>query len=137
MDVDAQRLTLAIHTALEAWNRAFGFDYWIDDDCSGWFVSKARRPLLGIVHDTIGPEVMQKLVSGFRHAYRTTTAWRERSCRGVMERLGVSRPFLRSGDLRDSVTHISASCRRGYTRSAAETALASAHLFSKIPHAQE
>jgi len=76
-DIDAQRLTLAIHTALEAWNRAFGLEYWIDDDCWESFAKKVRRPLVGVIYDTIGPEVTKNLASGFRHANRTTTAWRE------------------------------------------------------------
>lgn len=82
LDIDAQHLTLAIHTAIEAWNRLFGVDLWIDDEIwEEWFELLRRhilRPALRPAYDDIGNEVISNMWSVGRHANRSLTSWRQR-----------------------------------------------------------
>ena len=104
-DTDAQHFILAIHTALEAWNRMFGLEYWIDDDCWEWFVKKARRTLLGPIYDTVGPEVKTNLASAFRHANRTTTSWREKQFFNALQIDVSDKDNARALAVRDEILH--------------------------------
>jgi hypothetical protein len=105
IDVDAQHFILCIHCAFEAWNRRFGLLEWIDDDCWGWFVAKARHHLLSSIYDTVGPEVKANVASAMRHANRTTTSWRQSEFFCALQ-IDVSAPdFKRALSARDEILH--------------------------------
>jgi hypothetical protein len=105
IDVDAQHFILAIHCAFEAWNRKLGLLEWVDDDCWGWFIGKARRHLLSPIYETIGPEMKANVASALRHANRTTTAWRQSEFFRALQ-IDTSAPDAqRALDARDEILH--------------------------------
>ena len=78
IDIEAQHLVLAIHTAIEGWNRLFGSDYWIDDDRWKTFQRVVRKALIPPeLCEDLGTEMAANIRSMFRHLNRTTTKWRE------------------------------------------------------------
>lgn len=78
IDIEAQHLVLAIHTAIEGWNRLFGSDYWIDDDRWKTFQRVVRKALIPVeLCEDLGTEMAANIRSTFRHLNRTSTRWRE------------------------------------------------------------
>lgn len=105
IEVDAQHFILAIHCAFEAWNRKLGISEWVDDDCWGWFIAKARHHLLSPIYDTIGPEMKANVASALRHANRTTTAWRQSELLRALQ-IDASAPDVqRALSVRDEILH--------------------------------
>jgi len=82
LDLDGQHLTLAIHAAIEAWNRIFGVDLWIEDERweKSWFalLRKIFRPVLKPYYKDIGNDVVSNIWVVLRHANRSQTSWRQR-----------------------------------------------------------
>jgi hypothetical protein len=105
LDTDAQHYVLAIHTALEAWNRRYGLEYWIDDDLWEWFAERSRRPLLNQIYETVGPETKQNLASAYRHANRTTTTWRQKKLFADLQIDITSDNDRRALAVRDEILH--------------------------------
>ncbi len=89
LDLDGQHLSLAIHTALEAWNRLFGIDLWIDDEIwEPWYELLRKnllRPVLKPACEDIGSEVVSNIWALGRHANRSTTAWRQTQIFAALE----------------------------------------------------
>ena len=78
IDVDAVHLTLANHTALEAWNREHGFEKWIDGRVWNRFANHIFNDLIPqAMYETIGPDLTANVQSALRNAARTTTGWRQ------------------------------------------------------------
>lgn len=78
IDVEAQHLVLAIHTAIEAWNRQFGVEEWIDKNIWETLARNLRKNLIpNDVYDDIGEEMKANIRDDLAHSNRTTTAWRE------------------------------------------------------------
>jgi hypothetical protein len=91
LETDAQHLMLGIHTAIEAWNRKFEFEEWIDDELWEPIFDRVRkhlvRPVLRPIYDDIGKdEIVPVMYAAMRHANRTTTAWRQKN---LFEGLGI------------------------------------------------
>lgn len=87
IDVEAQHLVLAIHTAIEAWNRQFGIEEWIDTNIWETYARNLRRNLIpDEVYDDIGQEMQGNIRDDLAHSNRTTTSWRERQ---LFERLQI------------------------------------------------
>jgi hypothetical protein len=105
MEVDAQHFILAIHCAFEAWNRKLGILEWVDDDCWGWFIGKARHHLLSPIYDTIGPEMKANVASAMRHANRTTTAWRQSEFLRALQIDSGEPDVQRALSARDEIVH--------------------------------
>jgi hypothetical protein len=104
-DVDAQHLVLAIHTAIEAWNRVVGLEEWIDSKIWESYIRHVRRDLLSDIGDDIGPEMSCNILRALAHANRTTTAWRQSQ---LFSALGIdvtSGPFKQALKIRDELLH--------------------------------
>jgi hypothetical protein len=85
IDTDAQRLSLAIYTVIEAWNRAFGFDFWIDDEIWEPYISEVRK-LMRVTYDDVGSDVKANIASCLRWSNKTTISWRQSK---LFEGLGI------------------------------------------------
>lgn len=79
VDIEAQHLVLAIHTAIEGWNGLWGFEHWIDESIWKNYQHTLRKACIpDEIYEDLGEDVSGNLRSAFAHANRTTTAWRER-----------------------------------------------------------
>jgi hypothetical protein len=106
VDADAIHLVLAAHTAIEAWNRFFGFDAWIDDRIWKRISQRIRKQLIPEeLYVDIGDDMRANLRSILPHANRTTTSWRQQR---LYDALGIdvtgdeARRILK---LRDELLH--------------------------------
>lgn len=77
-DIEAQHLTLAIHTAIEGWNRLFGRDNWIKDGQWKRLHRKIRKTIPPEISEKLSDEMLGNVQTALAHANRTTTAWRQR-----------------------------------------------------------
>jgi hypothetical protein len=114
VDFDGIHLTLSYHTAIEAWNRLHGAEYFTHEssqcpmDDKTW--EKVTRPIrrsdsakefFRHVGDALASSVRAKLA----HANRTTTAWRQRK---LFDDLGIDvsgEDMKRILDMRDELLH--------------------------------
>lgn len=78
VDVEAQHLVLAIHTAIEAWNRFFGREVWIDQNAWKRDADRIRKEFIPEEFFTrVGPDMKRSIRNVLAHANRTTTGWRQ------------------------------------------------------------
>lgn len=85
-DIEAQHLVLAIHTAIEAWNRFCGRETWIDDKPWDKIQKKLRTPMKALPEYLALSDTMQANIrSVMAHANRTTTAWRQEELFAALE----------------------------------------------------
>lgn len=105
-DIEAQHLVLAIHTAIEAWNRMLGLEVWIDDRIWDKYQRNLRKASIPAeVYDDIGDEMRENIRSALAHANRTTTAWRESSFFGALKIDVSDEGNTRALKLRDELLH--------------------------------
>jgi hypothetical protein len=109
LDLDGQHLRLAIHAAIEAWNRLFGFKEWIDDEVwDQWFRSVRKyllRPVLEPAYQDLGVDVVANLWNTGRHANRTTTAWRQQQLFSALQIQVQEEDSQRVLKMRDELLH--------------------------------
>ena len=86
-DLEAQHLVLAIHTAIEAWNRHFDQEVWIEDNVWDKIQRRLRGPMKELGdYSALGDEMKDNVRSSMAHANRTTTNWRQDR---LFEALGI------------------------------------------------
>jgi hypothetical protein len=105
IDVEAQHLVLAIHTAIEAWNHQFGIEEWIDKRIWETYASNLRRNLIPAeVYDDIGQEMRSNVRDDLAHSNRTTMGWRESELFRRLE-IAVTADDHRALKLRNQLLH--------------------------------
>ena len=78
IDVEAQHLVLAIHAAIEAWNRMFGSKRWIGTKRWQRIASQFRQTLEEHQEfESLPPELQENVRTALRCANDTTTSWRQ------------------------------------------------------------
>lgn len=109
LDIDAQHLTLAIHTAIEGWNRLFGVEHWVDDEVWQRVFELLRynvlRPVLKPLYGDLGNEIVSNLWSVGRHANRSTTSWRQRQLFKALDIDVKDADSKRTLEMRDELLH--------------------------------
>lgn len=109
LDIDAQHLTLAIHTAIEGWNRLFGIEHWVDDEVWPRIFEFLRytvlRPVLKPLYSDLGNEIVSNLWSVGRYANRSTTSWRQRQLFQALDIDVKDTDSKRALEMRDELLH--------------------------------
>lgn len=77
-DVEAEHLVLAIHTAVEGWNRLHGVEEWLDKKTWGKFARKLRKTLkTDPLWETLCEQLQDNVRGDLGRSNRTTMGWRQ------------------------------------------------------------
>jgi hypothetical protein len=80
IDVEAQHLVLALHTAIEAWNRLFDRETWIEQKVWKRHADRIRKDLIPEdLYQELGVEMKANIRDALAFANRKTMGWRQRN----------------------------------------------------------